>query len=111
MAFGREYCGASETEIQLSLCDPLDADPEVRWASWQRAPQAGMLSPNDVRLEEGWPASADPTPNSIAPPNASAAALAGGARFTARPIACRWRTTSCGARQIKAYRAHTPAEA
>ena len=27
-----------------------------------------MLSPNDVRREEGWPASNDPTANSIEPP-------------------------------------------
>jgi hypothetical protein len=29
------------------------------------ARQAGVLSPNDVRREEGWPASSDPTANSI----------------------------------------------
>jgi hypothetical protein len=38
----------------------------VRWA----------LSPNDVRVEEGWPASSDPTADSIAPPNTSAQAAA-----------------------------------
>jgi hypothetical protein len=27
-----------------------------------------VLSPNDVRREEGWPASSDPTANSIEPP-------------------------------------------
>jgi hypothetical protein len=32
------------------------------------APEAGVLSPNDVRREEGWPASTDPTADSIAPP-------------------------------------------
>jgi hypothetical protein len=42
-----EYRGTSETEIQLSY--PIHADPEARWASWQ----AGVLSPNDVRGEEG----------------------------------------------------------
>jgi hypothetical protein len=31
-----------------------------------------VLSPNDVRAEEGWPASTDPTADSIAPPNTSA---------------------------------------
>jgi hypothetical protein len=25
----------------------------------------GVLSPNDVRIEEGWPASSDPTADSI----------------------------------------------
>jgi hypothetical protein len=44
------------------------ADPEARWVSWQRARKAGVLSPNDVRLEEGWPASSDPTADSIEPP-------------------------------------------
>jgi hypothetical protein len=48
----------------------------ARWASWQRARQAGVLSPNDVRREEGWPASTDPTADSIAPPNTSAQAAA-----------------------------------
>jgi hypothetical protein len=34
----------------------------------QSARQAGVLSPNDVRREEGWPASTDPTADSIEPP-------------------------------------------
>jgi hypothetical protein len=33
-------------------------------------------SPNDVRREEGWNASTDPTAGSIAPPNMSAQAAA-----------------------------------
>jgi hypothetical protein len=45
---------------------PLRA--EARWASWQRARQAGVLSPNDVRREEGCPASTDATADSIEPP-------------------------------------------
>ena len=32
-----------------------------------------MLSPNDVRREEGWPASSDPTADSIEPPVAGGA--------------------------------------
>jgi hypothetical protein len=44
--------------------------PEARWASWQRARQAGVLSPNDVRIEEGWKRSSDPTADSIEPPAA-----------------------------------------
>jgi hypothetical protein len=35
-----------------------------------------VLSPNDVRTEERWPASTDPTAYSIAPPNTSAQAVA-----------------------------------
>jgi hypothetical protein len=33
-----------------------------------RAHQSGVLSPNDVRREEGWPASTNPTADSIEPP-------------------------------------------
>ena len=47
--------------------DLLRADPEARWASWHRARQAGVLSPNDARTEEGWPASTGPTSDSIEP--------------------------------------------
>jgi len=48
----------------------LRADPEARWASWQLARQAGVLSPNDIRREEGWPASTDPTADSVDSPAA-----------------------------------------
>ena len=44
-----------------------------RWASWQKARQAGVLTPNEVRREEGWPASSDPNADSIAPPPMSRA--------------------------------------
>jgi hypothetical protein len=62
--------------VALDPGDLLSADPEARWASWQRARQAGVLSPNDGRREEGWPASTDPTADSIAPPNTSTQAAA-----------------------------------
>jgi hypothetical protein len=35
--------------------------PEAHRESWQRTRQAGVLAPNDIRGEEGWPASTDPT--------------------------------------------------
>jgi hypothetical protein len=54
--------------LVIDLGDLLRADPEARWASWQRARAAGVLSPNDVRIEEGWPASSDETADSIQPP-------------------------------------------
>jgi hypothetical protein len=38
--------------------------------------RAGVVWPNDVRREEGWPASNDPTADSIARPNTSAQAAA-----------------------------------
>jgi HK97 family phage portal protein len=58
----------TQYRLIIDLGDLLRADPEARWASWQRARAAGVLSPNDVRAEEGWPASNDPTANSIEPP-------------------------------------------
>lgn len=57
-----------EFKLHIDLADLLRADPEARWQSWQRARAAGVLSPNDIRGEEGWPASNDPTADSIAPP-------------------------------------------
>jgi hypothetical protein len=51
------------------------AEPDAHWASWQRARQASVLSPNDVRREEGWPASSDPTADSIEPPVAGGKAI------------------------------------
>jgi hypothetical protein len=36
--------------------------------NWQRARQAGVLSLNNMRREGGWPASNDPTSDSIEPP-------------------------------------------
>jgi HK97 family phage portal protein len=59
---------SSQYRLIIDLGDLLRADPEARWASWQRARAAGVLSPNDVRTEEGWPASDDPTADSIEPP-------------------------------------------
>jgi HK97 family phage portal protein len=59
---------STQYRLVIDLGDLLRADPEARWASWQRARQAGVLSPNDVRREEGWPASSDPTADSIEPP-------------------------------------------
>jgi len=74
----------SEMSVQyrlvIDLGDLLRADPEARWQSWQRARAAGVLSPNDVRLEEGWPASDDPTASSIEPPVAGGRAANGDAR-------------------------------
>jgi hypothetical protein len=37
--------------VALNPGDLLRADPEARWASWQRARLAGVLSLNDVRRE------------------------------------------------------------
>jgi hypothetical protein len=57
-----------QCRLVIDLGDLLRADPEAQWASWQRVRQGGMLSPNDLRREEGWSASNDPTADSIEPP-------------------------------------------
>jgi hypothetical protein len=59
---------STQHRLVIDLGDLLRAYPEARWVSWQRARQAGVLSPKHVRLEEGWPASTDPTADSIEPP-------------------------------------------
>ena len=61
---------STQHRLVIDLGDLLRADPEARWSSWQRARQAGILTPNEVRTEEGWPESDDPTANSIEPPAA-----------------------------------------
>ena len=66
---------STQYRLVIDLGDLLRADPEARWASWQRARQAGVLSPNDIRTEESWPASSDPTADSIEPPGAGGRAL------------------------------------
>jgi hypothetical protein len=58
---------SSQYRLVIDLGDLLRADPEARRASWQRARQAGILSPNEVRAEEGWPSSSDQTADSIEP--------------------------------------------
>jgi hypothetical protein len=54
--------------VALDPGDLLRADPEARWASWQGARQAGVLSLNDCREETGWPRSSYPTADLIQPP-------------------------------------------
>ena len=63
-----QNCHQHTVHLDLRQLASHSADPEARWASWQRAWQAGSLSPNEVRAEEAWPASTDPTANSIEPP-------------------------------------------
>jgi hypothetical protein len=64
----RSASPSTQYRLVIDLGDLLRSDPEARWASWQRAGLAGVLSPNDVRTEEGWPRSSDPTADSIQPP-------------------------------------------
>ena len=72
---------STQCRLAIDLGDLLRADLEARGASWQRARQSGVLSPNDIRVEEGWPRSSDSTADSIEPPVAGGkpAADAGGA--------------------------------
>ncbi len=77
---------SSQYRLHIDLGSLLRADPEQRWASWLRARQAGVLSPNDVRIEEGWPASSDPTPDSIEPPVAGGRPADGAGEDSASPI-------------------------
>lgn len=58
---------ANSLPVLRQALDLPRSDPEARWQSWHRARPAGVLSPNDIKLEEGWPASGDPTANSIEP--------------------------------------------
>jgi hypothetical protein len=45
-------------------------DPEARWVELAAGSAGRCAQPNDVRLEEGWPASSDPTADIIEPPAA-----------------------------------------
>src|SRR5205823_13955472 len=38
---------APDVRLIIDLGDLMRADPEARWASWQRARLSGVLSPND----------------------------------------------------------------
>lgn len=75
---------SSQFRLVIDLGDLLRADPEARWASWQRARQSGILSPNEIRIEEGWPTSTDPTADLIEPP-ISGGKPAGGADDSPAP--------------------------
>ncbi len=65
---------APQYRLQIDMSGLLAADPAERWTAWQRARQAGVLSPNEIRTEEGWPRSSDPSADQIAPPVMSQAA-------------------------------------
>jgi HK97 family phage portal protein len=64
-----------EFHLHVDLGALMRADPEARWVSWQRARQAGILTANEIRADEGYEPSSDPLANSLAPPNTSAAAV------------------------------------
>jgi HK97 family phage portal protein len=41
-------------KLELDLSGLLRGDPAQRWQSWKIAVEAGVLSPDEVREEEGW---------------------------------------------------------
>src|SRR5262249_22671521 len=55
--------------LELDLSGLLRGDPEQRWQSWKIAVDAGILDPDEVRLEEGF----NPRPRSTAVPGAVSA--------------------------------------
>jgi hypothetical protein len=65
---------APQYQLLIDLGDLLRADPEARWSSWRRR-AASLLSPNDVGIEEGWPASNDPMADSTEPPAAGSTTI------------------------------------
>jgi phage portal protein BeeE len=44
----------STHRLELDLSGLLRGDPAQRWQSWAIAVQNGILSPGEVREEEGW---------------------------------------------------------
>ncbi len=50
---------SSAYQLQIKLNSLTRGDPEARWANWQRARRAGILTANEIRGEQGWPAVAD----------------------------------------------------
>jgi HK97 family phage portal protein len=49
--------------VEFDLSGLLRADPEIRWASHKIAIEAGILTPNEIREQEGW----NPRPDSDVP--------------------------------------------
>jgi hypothetical protein len=76
---------SSRYRLVIDLGDLQPADPEGGWASWQRAPQAGVLSPNDVRRKAG-------PRRTTRPPTASSRRLRAASRRARAPTTCCRRT-------------------
>ena len=54
--FARSVFGASrETHhLEIDLSGLMRGDPAQRWASWKIAVESGILTPDEIREEEGW---------------------------------------------------------
>jgi phage portal protein BeeE len=53
--FTRSVFGASRRHrLEIDLSGLMRGDPAQRWAAWKIAVEANILSPDEVRQEEGW---------------------------------------------------------
>jgi len=53
--FQRSVLGSARThELELDLSGLLRGDPAQRWQAWEIALRNNVLSPDEIRLEEGW---------------------------------------------------------
>jgi HK97 family phage portal protein len=54
--FTRSVFGASRDthRLEIDLSGLMRGDPAQRWGAWKIAVEAGILTPNEVRQEEGW---------------------------------------------------------
>ena len=63
----RPPCWPRSTACSFDVASLTKADSETLYGALLRGRQGGWLSPNDCRAETGWPASTDPTADSIEP--------------------------------------------
>jgi HK97 family phage portal protein len=52
--FSRSVFTSSNRRLEIDLSGLLRGDPATRWSAWKIAIDAGVLSPEEVRLEEGF---------------------------------------------------------
>jgi phage portal protein BeeE len=50
------FSAASQTthQLELDMSGFLRSDPAERWNAWKIAVEAGILTPDEIRAEEGW---------------------------------------------------------
>ena len=48
------FSGSSSHRLEIDLSGLMRGDPAQRWAAWKIAVEANILSPDEVRQEEGW---------------------------------------------------------
>lgn len=52
--FTRSVFGDSSRTLEIDLSGLMRGDPAQRWSAWKIAVEAGILTPDEVRREEGW---------------------------------------------------------